>query len=218
MALMESYLIKTSHINELISSIQSAQAPERFSLKFLHQLGFSSSNDRLFIRILKGLNLIDESGAPTENYYEFLDQSVAPVLLSKLIRDAYSDLFAINTKANEMTEADLKNKLKTLTQGKKSEIVVSNMVRTFKALCDIADWGQVKPIPSKTSKVVEPVEIPEEIPKPIQQVEPTRQEETIVANRPNRSQLHYNIQIHLPESRDPKVYDAIFESLNKHLM
>jgi hypothetical protein len=29
--------------------------------------------------------------------------------------------------------------------------------------------------------------------------------------------LIYNIQIQLPESRDPKVYDALFESLAKHL-
>jgi hypothetical protein len=29
--------------------------------------------------------------------------------------------------------------------------------------------------------------------------------------------LIYNIQIQLPESRDPKVYDALFQSLKKHL-
>ena len=30
--------------------------------------------------------------------------------------------------------------------------------------------------------------------------------------------LHYNIQIILPESRDPKVYDALFRSLREHLL
>jgi hypothetical protein len=30
-------------------------------------------------------------------------------------------------------------------------------------------------------------------------------------------QLHYDIQIHLPESRDPAVFDAIFQALRKHL-
>jgi hypothetical protein len=29
--------------------------------------------------------------------------------------------------------------------------------------------------------------------------------------------LVYNIQLILPESRDPKVYDALFESLKGHL-
>jgi len=33
----------------------------------------------------------------------------------------------------------------------------------------------------------------------------------------HKTQLHYNIQIHLPESRDQAVYDALFKSLKKHL-
>jgi hypothetical protein len=217
MALMDSYLIKTIHMTELFSSIQSAQAPDRFTLKFLENMGFSSSNDRLFIRVLKSLNLIDENGAPTENYYEFLDQSAAPRLMAKLLRVAYGDLFAINKKANEMSEAELKNKLKTLTQGKKSESVISNMVRTFKALSEFADWDPVhKPQPQivKTKEKSKSEEVKEE---PLQP-QKAASEEPVVVNRPNRSQLHYNIQIHLPESRDPKVYDAIFESLNKHLV
>ena len=32
------------------------------------------------------------------------------------------------------------------------------------------------------------------------------------------TEMHYNIQIHLPETRDVSVYDAIFESLKKHLL
>jgi hypothetical protein len=30
--------------------------------------------------------------------------------------------------------------------------------------------------------------------------------------------LHHNIQLILPETRDPKVYDAIFRSLREHLI
>jgi hypothetical protein len=36
-----------------------------------------------------------------------------------------------------------------------------------------------------------------------------------IGNRP--LQLHYDIQIHLPESRDAAVFDAIFAALKKHL-
>lgn len=212
MALMESYLVKTSHVNDFFTTIQSAQAPDRFTLKFLDNLGFSSSNDRLFIRVLKDLNLIDDSGAPTEYYYEFLDQSEAPRLLAKLIREAYSDLFAINTKAYEMADTEIKNKLKTLTQGKKSEKVVSNMARTFRALSDIADWEKSS-APHKEEETKKVADSPRVALK-----EKVNSEEPSITHKPKNSQLHYNIQIHLPESRDPKVYDAIFESLNKHLM
>ena len=30
-------------------------------------------------------------------------------------------------------------------------------------------------------------------------------------------ELHYDIQVHLPETRDEAVYDAIFSSMKKHL-
>lgn len=32
------------------------------------------------------------------------------------------------------------------------------------------------------------------------------------------SSLNYNIQIHLPETRDTAVYDAIFKSLKEHIL
>ncbi len=34
----------------------------------------------------------------------------------------------------------------------------------------------------------------------------------------NKPEFHYNIQIHLPDSRDETVYDAIFKSLRRHLL
>ena len=37
-------------------------------------------------------------------------------------------------------------------------------------------------------------------------------------NSSNSIGLHYNIQIHLPETTNMAVYDAIFQSLKNHLM
>lgn len=209
MGLMDNYLVKTSNLRDILSAIQTAQAPERFSQKFLKDLGFTSTNDRLFLGVAKGLGLIDETGVPTQHYFDFLDQSTSDLFLAERIREAYSDLFALNTSAQEMPEAEIKNKFKTLTQGKKSENVITNMTRTFKALSEVADWSKPKK-EKKVTKVDEAI-------KPITQSIPGHEEVT-QQNKPSRAQLHYNIQIHLPESRDPKVYDAIFESLNKHLL
>ena len=37
-------------------------------------------------------------------------------------------------------------------------------------------------------------------------------------NQGRKMNLHYNIQIHLPETTNMAVYDAIFQSLKKHLL
>jgi Family of unknown function (DUF5343) len=53
----------------------SAEAPKRFTARFLESLEFTSSTDRLFIGILRDLGFIDQESAPTKRYYEFLDRS-----------------------------------------------------------------------------------------------------------------------------------------------
>jgi hypothetical protein len=206
MALPSAYLVTTKNLEAFLNALRSAKAPERFTNKFLTQLDFNSSNDRLFIGVLKALGIIDESGTPTQRYYQFLDQTQSGRVLADALREAYEDLFAVNTKANGMTVDEIKNKLKTLTLGQKSENVIGYMANTFKALADLADW-----------------EAPAAAAPPIQV-------STITPEKPSKSvlkppvltgkdfELHYDIQIHLPESRDPSVYDAIFQALKTHLM
>ncbi len=215
MALTNSYLVTTKNVDSFFNALTTAQAPDAFTQKFLESLEFKSSNDRLFIGILKALGMIDEaSSAPTERYYKFLDQTESKKVLAEGIKEAYSDLFAVNIKANELTVSDVKNKLRTLTQGKPSDNVLGWMANTFVALCGYADFA-VNPKTKenlKQDKVVKVEDVKEKT--DINPETPTGEEETRLIN----SELHYNIQIHLPESRDPAVYNAIFRSLKEHLV
>lgn len=124
MPLMQNYLVKFGNAEEFFNAIRGAKAPERFTTKFLKDLGFNSSNDRLYVGVLKGLGFLDENGAPTQTYFEFLDPAQSGIVLAQAIEQAYGDLFAINRKANELTVEDVRGKLKTLTQGQKSDHVI----------------------------------------------------------------------------------------------
>lgn len=204
----EYYLVTPKNLDAFFNAITNAQSPQKFTQKFLEQLEFKSTNDRLFIGVLKGLKFIDDAGAPQERYYNFLDQTESKRVLAEAIREAYSDLFAINKKAFEFTQAEVKNKLKTIYQGKKSENVLEWMSKTFRALCDYAEW---------TGATVNDAKPKEEVKTEIQHEEKEPFVEKEDKHKKTRSpELHYNIQIHLPESRDPAVYDAIFKSLKEH--
>ena len=141
MPLPVSYTLKINGIPAYFDAMLDAQPPERFSSKFLEQLGFDSANDRLFIGILKELGFLDVDGAPTERYYAFLDRSRSRQVVADGIRNAYADLFAVNTKSNELPVTDIKNKLRTLYAGKKTDLVISNIAKTFNALCEYADFS-----------------------------------------------------------------------------
>jgi chromosome segregation and condensation protein ScpB len=78
---------------------------------------------------LKSLAFVDDSGVPTKRYFEFLDQTRSGAVLAEALRETYSDLFAINTKAQDLSLEEVKNKLRTLTQGQNSDNVLGLMPR-----------------------------------------------------------------------------------------
>lgn len=208
MSLTNSYLTTTKNLESIINSVISAKAPERFTNKFLEDLGYKSSNDRLVIGMFKALGLLDDSGQPLQRYFEFLDQSQTGKVLAVGIEEAYEDLFNLRKDAQNLTNEEVKNKLKTLTQGQKSDKILSLMAMTFRAFCDIADWDQLGQ--NKVSKNAENLPLDNKLSVTIPT--PIGKEQQIGMN------LHYNIQIHLPETTNMAVYDAIFQSLKKHLM
>lgn len=225
MALAESYTLKPNAIPSYFDAILDAQAPERFSLKFLENLGFTSTNDRLFVGILKDLGFLNRDGAPQTRYFEFLDRSQSKRVVADGIRDAFADLFAINTKANTFSVEEAKNKLRTLFAGKKSNLVISNIAKTFKALCDYADF--TKPAATKRgvkSEADTPATNAPIADKPATEAAaiPATEAPPAIPDHGNRTAikiagLQYHINIVLPETRDQGVFDAIFRSLRDHL-
>ena len=210
MSLTMSYLTSTKNLESIFNSIINARAPERFTTKFLEDLGFKSSTDRLVIGMLKALGLLDENGQPTQRYYEFLDQSQSKKIIAKGVQEAYEDLFNLRKDAQNMSNEDVKNKLKTLTQGQKGDRVIDQMSMTFRALCNYADWSDEPLDQNIIAPSVENEQLMEN-----HSVSKTLEQPSISSPKMN---LHYNIQIHLPETTNMAVYDAIFQSLKKHLM
>lgn len=208
MAITNSYLTSTKNLESIINSVINAKAPERFTNKFLEDLGYKSSNDRLIIGMFKALGLLDDNGQPLQRYYEFLDQTQTGRIIAIGIEEAYEDLFNLRKDAQNLTNDEVKNKLKTITQGQKSDKILGLMAMTFRAFCDLADWD------------ADAAEEPSEIKTPPTTLQDnnieTTQAKTVATG--TEMNLHYNIQIHLPETTNMAVYDAIFQSLKKHLM
>ena len=202
MSLPDSYTQKPSAIPGYFDAFKNAEVPERFSYKLLENLGFTSTNDRMIIGVIKELGFSDTDGKPTNRYYRFLDKSESAKVIAEGIREAYSDLFSVNTKANTLPVEDLKNKLKSLYAGKKTDQVISRIAATFQSLCEIADFS-------------ESTKVKDETPIPPKEETPPMPEERKKDIRV--SSLQYHINIVLPLTKDQAIYDAIFKTLKDHL-
>lgn len=212
MALPKSYLTSTKNLEAILNAISSGQAPERFTQRFLESLGFASTSDRLTISLLKTLSFLDQEGKPTERYFRFLDQTQRASVLAEAIRETYADLFIIRRDAQNFTKTEVINKTKTLSQGSFSESVLEKFASTFLALCGIADFTK-ESTPAHNEPPAEP-----DHGKPPLFHPPKDQEAEPKGDKLSFGGLHYNIQIIMPATRDPKVYDALFRSLKEHLI
>ena len=210
MALPTSYLTSIKNLGGILTAIQSAQAPDRFSYGFLESLEFKSPSDRLIISVLKSLGFLDDTAKPTDRYFRYLDQTQSAKVMAEGIRAAYEDLFRVNINAHQLSRQDLINKFKTLSQGKLSDSVLDKMALTFTTLVKHADFsspaGQT-PEQKNDSKD-----------KSKQEATGHQEDSSDHGKAVKLGGLVYNIQIVLPESRDQAVYDALFQSLRKHLL
>lgn len=210
MSLPTAYLTSFKNTEGILTAIRDAQAPPRFTLKFLEGLGYSNSNDRATINVLKALGFLDDSGVPQSRYHRYLDQTQSALVLAEGIRDAYEDLFRVNRNAHTMTATEVKNKMKTLSEGAFTERVLTQMAGTFTTLVKLADFASKPPVDGHQ-----------------------RDDDDGGDSDGGKSgagsdggqggeashllgSLQYNINIQLPESREPAVYNAIFKALREN--
>lgn len=198
----EAYLMATKRLPEMMSAIQDAGVPARFTNEFLKSLSFKSTNDRAFISVLKGINFLDDSGAPTEKYKAYKNKSEAKGVLGQALKNSYEDLFLANEKANDLSIEKLKGIFATKTG--KGDSVVQQMAATFKALASISEFGNTQQ--KEKQKHTE------------QESKTDSENNPIFESKKSGAEFHYNIQIHLPVTKDISVYNAIFKSIKEHLL
>jgi hypothetical protein len=213
MALQPVYLVAIKNLAPFLEALRHAQAPEKIGVRFIEELGFKSTNDRLFIPLLKALHFLDEGGKPTARYHAFLDDTQWKKVLAAGIKDAYQDLFRVSKNAQSLTREQLTGKIKSVGEGKISPAVLGNMTKTFMELVKLADFKTEAP------QEVAPEAPPEETAaEPGEPLAITAIGAKIEQSSQVGPTLVYRNEIVLPAVRDQAIYDAIFRSAKEHLL
>jgi hypothetical protein len=191
---------------EFFAKIQEGQAPAKFTQQHLKDIGFTSTNHRALIPLLKAIGFLSADGSPTPRYHAYRDKSRARQVMGEAIKEAYSDLFVIQSHPTEKDRELIEGKFKSVHNA--TDRPADLMARTFFSLLKLADIDH-----QATAAKVDSA--------PDQEAE--GDESRVKAERTARRYaappgLHYNIQIHLPATKDVEVYNAIFKSLKEHLI
>ena len=126
--------------------------------------------------------------------------------MAEALKDAYADIFLIKAKPAVSDKKAIEGKFKSFHNA--SDNTADLMAKTFIALIGLADFSGTTSESPNT--IVNENSYAEEStlntkPEPIGRIN-------------KLSELHYNIQIHLPATKDVEVYNAIFKSLREHLL
>lgn len=205
MALPTTYTQEFKLLGDFFNKIRDAQAPDKFTQQLLKDWGYKSNNHRAFIPILKALGFLTADGTPTNRYHDYRNHSASKSIMGDSIKQAYSDIFLIKEKPSASDKPLIEGKFKSYHNV--SDTIAGLMSKTFFALLDLADLNSGNSNPKKTKDAEE---------DPSHKVKPELSDTTSKVH-PNIG-LHYNIQIHLPATKDVEVYNAIFKSLKDHLI
>lgn len=102
------YMLSNNKIAPIISKIQQAARPPKFTIEVLRSLGFTSTNDRAFIPLAKKLGFLADDGTPTVLYDQLKDKTTAKTVLATQIKSLYSELYAINVEIHKASDAEVK--------------------------------------------------------------------------------------------------------------
>ncbi|MCK4706640.1 MAG: DUF5343 domain-containing protein [Gammaproteobacteria bacterium] len=207
MGLPTSYTQAFGSLEEFFVRIRDAQAPDKFIQEILKDWGFKSNNHRPFIPLLKSLGFLSSDGTPTQRYHEYRNHAKSKEIMGEALKEAYSDIFLIKAHPTSKDRDLVQGKFKSYHNA--SDNVAKLHANTFYALLNLADLSQSnKKVTSKEDTQTKNQELP-----------PINKNEGITSELPaSKMGLHYNIQIHLPATKDVEVYNAIFKSLKEHLI
>jgi hypothetical protein len=90
--LTKRYMVVQKNVHAIMQKIIEGAAPDKFTYDHLNSLGFTSSNDRAIIPLMKDLGFLTAEGAPTPRYHAYRDKSRSKVVLGEALREAYGDV------------------------------------------------------------------------------------------------------------------------------
>lgn len=205
------YLASPGLIPKILGKIQEARRPDRFTQDFLEtKLGFGSGSARAIIPLLKRMGFLSPDGTPARLYDQFRNVDTQGGAMSEAIRDAFSELFERNEYAHDLPKDKLTGLITEITGASRDDSTTKFIVSTFLALKEFADFD------------AQPAQERSEAPRQMERSAPA-----VTDEQPRRPPIQsddvnfavsYTINLNLPETTNPDVFNAIFRALKEHLL
>lgn len=202
------YLASPGNIDKALDGVKSAAAPERVSQDFVKTiLKIPGGSGDQMTSFLKKLGLTNGDGSPNDLYRKFRNPSSSGRAIAEAIRIAYAPLYLRNEYMHELGDNQLKGLIIEETGQAHDASQTKLILSCIKHLKKFADFDS-----NQSIETLPPAEFLEDKPRASARSNIAERREGIGLN------LGYTVNINLPASTDPAVFDAIFRSIKEHLL
>lgn len=207
------YITAPGNITKALNEIKKASVPDKVSQDFVKtMLKIRGGSGNQMTSFLKKMGMANSDGSVTERYRKFRNPSTSRSEIAEAIRQMYAPLYLRNEYMHTLEGEELKNLIMEETGAADDAStlrLIASSIEHLKSFADfdaetieetakLADTGNRNPASATT--------IP--IPMP-----PLHEKGANVGIN-----LGYTINLNLPATADPRVFDAIFKSLKDNLL
>jgi len=200
------YIVQPSLIPKILTKIREASTPDVFTDDYLKtKLNFKGGNPRQFIPLAKKLGLLDVKSVPSDLYKQFRNDATSGPAIAQALKNGYHAVFERNEYANHLKESEFRGLLVEITGLDSRDRKITLMWQTFDQLKKHADFEKKISEKEKEKKGKKDEKLKES-------------ESAKFETKDFDLNLSYTINLVLPKTDDPAVFNAIFHSLRDNLL
>lgn len=202
------YITAPGNIERALKAIKSAAQPEKVTQDFVKTiLQIKGGSGNQVTSFLKKIGFTSSDGTPTEIYKKFRNSSTSGMAAAEALKVGYKALYTRNEYMHKLSDEDLRGLIIEETGQSSDSGVIGMVLASVKAVGKFAEWDTIV-IPKSESPVFTKEAEPYTAPK-----NSTNEKENVLGMN-----LSYTINLNLPATSDPAVFNAIFKSLKENLL
>ena len=203
------YTAYPGSLKSVLEAIILAERPDKFSNNFLETvLKMSGGGARSVPPLLKKMGFLEGDGTPTDRYSRFKTETKRALAASEGLRSAFSELFRRNEFIDRASEEQVKDLIVEITGLNRNDQIIRLIYNSFDII-----RGYV-PSNLRGQKKDSDAEVKVEVKREHEFEKADDQASSVV----KKLGISYQINIVLPETENPMVFDAIFNSLRRNLL
>lgn len=206
------YLASPGSITTCLDRISTAATPDKVTTDFITtKLAIKGGSGRALLPFLKKIGFVNSDGTPSELYVRFRNTTESKAAAAEAVKIGYKALYEVNEYTHALNDEDLKGLIVQITGQEPDSNVVLLTQKTFKKLRGKADFE---------TQDTDGHELLEESEEPTFKgvSTPTASKQQPSLLQASSLGLSYTINLNLPATSDPSVFNAIFKSLRENLL